>query len=209
GRFAAPLGAHPPARLRAAAAPRRRAAPQRELRAGVDRARAGGAGGGGRARVPAPARRAPPRRPGLSPQPGGGAAAARGRAGGRPRRWVRDQLLAEARALRTQADLLLERVLRAVPTGDVADEVDLVVGPHLALLDQPEFRDPGRIRALLGALEEKERLADVVIRLLEGRGAFVAFGGDLGDPARPPPPGGAAPDRRAPASLRSPGASGA
>src|SRR5262249_22768023 len=111
------------------------------------------------------------------------ATALRERVVGRTLRWVRDQLLAEARALRTQADLLLERVLRAVPTGDVADEVDLVVGPHLALLDQPEFRDPGRIRALLGALEEKERLADVVTRMLDGRGACVAFGGDLGDPA--------------------------
>ena len=102
---------------------------------------------------------------------------------GRTLRSVRDQLLAEARALRTQADLLLERLLRALPAGEAGDEIDLVVGTHLALLDQPEFRDPERIRALLAALEEKERLVDVVSRMLEERGAAVAFGGDLGEPA--------------------------
>ena len=102
---------------------------------------------------------------------------------GRTLRAVRDQLLAEARALRSQADLLLERVLRAVPDGEGGDEIDLVVGTHLALLDQPEFRDPERIRGLLTALEEKERLVDVVSRMLEERGACVAFGGDLGEPA--------------------------
>ncbi len=102
---------------------------------------------------------------------------------GRTLRAVRDQLLAEARALRSQADLLLERVLRAVPDGEGGDAIDLVIGTHLALLDQPEFRDPERIRGLLTALEEKERLVDVVSRMLEERGACVAFGGDLGEPA--------------------------
>jgi heat-inducible transcriptional repressor len=111
------------------------------------------------------------------------ATALRERVVGRTLREVRDQLLAEARALRSQADLLLERVLRAVPTGEGADELDLVVGTHLALLDQPEFRDPERIRGLLHALEEKERLVDVVTRMLESGGPRVAFGADLGEPA--------------------------
>ena len=102
---------------------------------------------------------------------------------GRTLRAVRDQLLAEARALRSQADLLLERILRAVPDGEGGDEIDLVIGTHLALLDQPEFQAPERIRALLAALEEKERLVDVVSRMLDERGASVAFGGDLGEPA--------------------------
>jgi len=111
------------------------------------------------------------------------ATALRERVIGRTLRAVRDQLLAEARALRSQADLLLERVLRAVPEGERADQVDLVVGTYLALLDQPEFRDPERIRGLLLALEEKERLADGVGSMLEAGGPCVAFGGDLGEPA--------------------------
>jgi heat-inducible transcriptional repressor len=111
------------------------------------------------------------------------ATALRERVIGRTLRAVRDELLAEARALRSQADLLLERVLRAVPSGERVDEVDLVIDTHLALLEQPEFRDPARIRGLLLALEEKEWLADVVGRMLETRGLCVAFGGDLGEPA--------------------------
>jgi heat-inducible transcriptional repressor len=111
------------------------------------------------------------------------ATALRERVIGRTLRAVRDQLLAEARALRSQADLLLERVLRAVPEGEGADELELVVGTHLALLDQPEFRDPERIRGLLLALEEKERLVDVVGRMLEAGGPRVVFGGDLAEPA--------------------------
>jgi heat-inducible transcriptional repressor len=111
------------------------------------------------------------------------ASALRERVIGRTLRAVRDQLLAEAAALRSQADLLLERVLRTLPDDPGSDAVDLVIGTHLALLDQPEFRSPERIRGLLEALEEKERLADVVSHMLEGRGPSVAFGGDLGEPA--------------------------
>jgi heat-inducible transcriptional repressor len=111
------------------------------------------------------------------------ASALRERVIGRTLRAVRDQLLAEAAALRSQADLLLERVLRTLPDDPGSDAVDLVIGTHLALLDQPEFRSPERIRGLLEALEEKERLADVVSHMLEGGGPSVAFGGDLGEPA--------------------------
>ena len=111
------------------------------------------------------------------------ASALRERVVGRTLRAVRDQLLAEAAALRSQADLLLERVLRALPADPGGDGDDLVMGTHLALLDQPEFRDPERIRALLEALSEKERLVDVVSHMLDERRPSVAFGGDLGEPA--------------------------
>lgn len=111
------------------------------------------------------------------------AAALRERVTGRTLRAVRDQLLAEAAALRTQADLLLERVLRVVPEAEAGDAADLVLGTRLALLDQPEFRDPEGLRALLGALEEKERLVDWLGRMLEERGICVAFGRDLGEPS--------------------------
>jgi heat-inducible transcriptional repressor len=110
------------------------------------------------------------------------AASLRERVTGWTLRAVRDQLLAEAAALRSQADLLLERVLRVVPDDESGDAADLVLGTQLTLLDQPEFRDPAGLRALLEALEEKERLVDMVGRMLEERGACVAFGRDLGEP---------------------------
>ena len=136
------------------------------------------------------------------------ATALRERVIGRTLRAVRDQLLAEAHALRSQADRLLERVLRAVPDGE-GDELDLVVGTHLALLAHPEFRDPERIRGLLLALEEKERLVDVVSRMLEGGGPRVAFGRDLGDdPALAHLAVVAAPYRRAAGAVGSVGVIG-
>jgi heat-inducible transcriptional repressor len=73
-------------------------------------------------------------------------------------------------------------VLRVVPDGEAGNAADLVLGTQLALLDQPEFRDPERLRALLSALEEKGRLVDWAGRMLEERGACVAFGRDLGEP---------------------------
>jgi len=110
------------------------------------------------------------------------AATLRERVTGRTLRAVREELLAEAAALRSQADLLLERVLRVVPDG-MTDAVELVLGTQLALLGQPEFRDPERLRALLAALEDKERLIDWVGRMVEEQGTQqVVFGRDLEEP---------------------------
>lgn len=105
------------------------------------------------------------------------------RVAGRTLREVRDQLVREAASLRSQADLLLERALRLAPSpADEADEVDLVVESWLALLDQPEFQDPERLRGLVRALDEKERLVEVLDQVLERRGVTVAFGEELGEP---------------------------
>ena len=59
----------------------------------------------------------------------------------------------------------------------------LVLGTRLALLEQPEFHDPQRIRDLYEAVETKERLLDVLDHVLEGGGVCVALGGEVEDPA--------------------------
>jgi heat-inducible transcriptional repressor len=65
----------------------------------------------------------------------------------------------------------------------MTDAVELVLGTQLALLGQPEFRDPERLRALLAALEEKDRLIDWVGRMVEEQGTQqVVFGRDLDEP---------------------------
>ena len=83
------------------------------------------------------------------------------RAAGRTLVEVRAALIAEAERLRDRAGDLLVRAIdlgrRAVAAGD--HEVDLVIETRLALLDQPEFHDPQRIRDLFAALETKQRLA--------------------------------------------------
>ncbi len=99
---------------------------------------------------------------------------------------VREVLAREAKQLRSQADRLRARALRlaalALEPGGLAAR-DLVIGTRLALLDQPEFRDPERVRALFEAIETKERLVSILDKMLAARGIQVAFGREIGEPA--------------------------
>ena len=96
---------------------------------------------------------------------------------------TRDALRREAAALRQEADRLLRWALdlgaRAV--AEQAEEVDVVVATRLALLDQPEFRDPRRVRDVLETLETKERLAEILEDVLDQEGVRVALGGEVGE----------------------------
>jgi heat-inducible transcriptional repressor len=108
------------------------------------------------------------------------------RAVGRTLPEVRVSLLREARSLRRQADRLLSAAFelgsRAL-SADEQDGDDLVIATRLALLDQPEFQDPERLRELFEAVETKERLLEVIDRMLEDRGVHVALGGEVAEPA--------------------------
>ncbi len=59
------------------------------------------------------------------------------------------------------------------------DAGDLVIATRLALLEQPEFSDPERLRDLFAALEQGERLVDLLEGFLEGEGVSVALGEKL------------------------------
>jgi len=99
---------------------------------------------------------------------------------------VREALAREAEALRHQANRLLELAVsfgrRALAAEDDA-AVDLVIETRLALLDQPEFRDPLRVRGLFEAVETKARLLGVLDQMLEQEGVRVAFGEELEEPS--------------------------
>jgi len=99
---------------------------------------------------------------------------------------VRSILARELDALRSEADCLRRRALdlarRALAVDD-SQPGELVLGTWLALLDQPEFRDPERLRSLLSALETRQRLVELLDELLAERGAGVAFGDEIGEPA--------------------------
>ena len=99
---------------------------------------------------------------------------------------VRDRLRQDAVSLRREANRLLlwavELGARAVAP-QAAEPVDVVVAARLALLDQPEYRDPDRIREIFETLETKERLAEIVEEMLAGAGVRVALGAEMGDPA--------------------------
>jgi heat-inducible transcriptional repressor len=98
----------------------------------------------------------------------------------------RERLAREAEALRHQANRLLELALsvgRRALAGDDDAAVDLVIETRLALLEQPEFRDPRRVRDLFEAVETKARLLEVLDRMLEVDGVRVAFGEELDEPS--------------------------
>ena len=102
---------------------------------------------------------------------------------------VRARLAAEAEALRDQADAVLGRAvalaLRALPEDAETQEDpgELVIATRLALLDQPEFRDPERLRELTRAVEDRERLVHLLDGMLEPGGVSVRLGAEVGEPA--------------------------
>lgn len=104
---------------------------------------------------------------------------------GRTLREVRETLAREMRELRSQAGRLVDRALhlglRALEARP-EDGADLVIATRLALLDQPEFQQPERIRELFEAIETQVWLVEVLDRLLDAE-VSVAFGEELEEPA--------------------------
>lgn len=107
------------------------------------------------------------------------------RVAGRTLRQVRDLLAQEAELLRRQTNTFEVRAveLGARALADGGDEpAELVIETRLALLDQPEFQDPRRVRDLFEALETKERILEVLDRMLSAPGVHVAFGREVDEP---------------------------
>jgi heat-inducible transcriptional repressor len=114
------------------------------------------------------------------------------RVAGRTLSDLRRLLEAERTALEGEAGSLMRRVwdlgLGACGEGESLVE-DLVIGTRLMLLDQPEFADPERIRALFAALETNQRLLDLLQELGmadekgAGVGLAISLGTELGEPS--------------------------
>jgi heat-inducible transcriptional repressor len=95
---------------------------------------------------------------------------------------LRSILEAELGRLRVEAQGLLTRALslglRVLDQPSVR-ELELVVTNHTAFLSQPEFHDPDRLRGILQAVEDNERLLEVVGKVLDSSGSAVSV--SLGD----------------------------
>lgn len=114
------------------------------------------------------------------------AAALSERVAGQTLRSVQERLLHEASLLRSEAALLLERALRfgAAEMGEeLLNDPLLVVSTRLALLEQPEFRDPERVGHLFQAIEDTERLSEILDLVMERGRVCVTFGGETTEPA--------------------------
>lgn len=112
------------------------------------------------------------------------------RIAGRTMIGLRRHLESERESLRGEADELLQRAWTlGLGACEARSEEDLVIATRLALLDQPEFSDPGRIRGLFTALETNQRLLDLLRQIAnadggEARvGVSLSLGMALGEPA--------------------------
>ncbi len=106
---------------------------------------------------------------------------------------LRKLLESERERLCGEADQILHAAwalgLRACEVEGGPVDGDLVIATRLALLDQPEFSDPGRIRGLFAALETNQRLLDLLHRIAsadigaKGIGLSMSLGAELGEPS--------------------------
>jgi heat-inducible transcriptional repressor len=103
---------------------------------------------------------------------------------------LRRVLEEERERLRGEADQWMRRVWAlGLQTCNQDDEDDLVIATRIALLDQPEFSDPERIRGLFAALETNQKLLGLLRELAkadsgEARMGFrVSLGQALDEPS--------------------------
>ncbi len=106
---------------------------------------------------------------------------------------LRRLLEAEREGLRGEADDFLRRAwhvgFAACEASESDGSDDLVIASRLALLDQPEFSDPERIRGLFAALETNERLLALLEQIAEADGGerrvglAMSLGTELGEPS--------------------------
>jgi len=103
---------------------------------------------------------------------------------------LRELLESERRGLRGEADDLLQRVWAlGLSACDAQNDEDLVIATRLALLDQPEFADPSRIRGLFAAIETNQRLLDLLRQITQADGGetrvglSMSLGKELGEPS--------------------------
>jgi len=112
------------------------------------------------------------------------------RVAGRTLVGLRTLLESERQGLRGEADDLLQKVWTlGLGACKAQQDEDLVIATRLALLDQPEFSDPGRIRGLFTALETNQRLLDLLRQIAQADsgetrvGLSMSLGAELGEPS--------------------------
>ena len=100
---------------------------------------------------------------------------------------LRSELAREASALRDGAQTRGRRAARlgclALAATPLDGPAEWVFPAQALLLEQPEFRDPLRVRELFSAVEDREALVRLLDRVIVGGEVRVEMGDELGDPA--------------------------
>jgi heat-inducible transcriptional repressor len=98
---------------------------------------------------------------------------------GQTLRAVRERLLARMSEERAQVDQLLARAIRLASRGlEARSEPELKIEGTAALVARPELGDVDRVRRLLDAFADRQRLVALLGRCLDGNGVRVVIGED-------------------------------
>ena len=96
---------------------------------------------------------------------------------------ARARLSAEIDGDRAQRDALWAKLVALGRLAlDVELEAELYVGDRTRMLGQPEFADSQRLRELVHALDEKQRMLALLDNVLTAGSLRVVIGDELGDP---------------------------
>lgn len=96
---------------------------------------------------------------------------------------ARARLSNEIEGDRAQRDALWRKLVALGRLGlQVEVEAELYVGDRTRMLSQPEFEDGQRLRELLRALDEKQRMLALLDHVLTAGAMRVVIGDELGDP---------------------------
>lgn len=100
---------------------------------------------------------------------------------------LRSELAREASSLRDGAQTRSRRAARlgclALSATRLDDPAEWVFPAQALLFEQPEFRDPVRVRDLFAAVEDREALVRLLDRVIVGGEVRVEMGDGLGEPA--------------------------
>ena len=97
------------------------------------------------------------------------------------RRWLASELAID----RARRDRVWQRAIRLARAGTETtpdEEVPFYLGDRVSLLAHPEFEDVGRLREILTALDEKERMLALLDQILRARALCVVLGDEIEDP---------------------------
>lgn len=98
---------------------------------------------------------------------------------GQTLRAIRERLLARMSDERAQVDQLLARAIRLASRGlESRSEPELKIEGTAALVARPELGDVDRVRRLLDAFADRQRLVALLGRCLDGNGVRVVIGED-------------------------------
>ena len=96
---------------------------------------------------------------------------------------ARARLSSEIDGDRAQRDALWRKLVALGRLGlEVEVPAELYVGDRTRMLNQPEFEDGQRLREVLRALDEKQRMLALLDKVLSSGGMRVVIGEELGDP---------------------------